>query len=324
MAGFTFSCADLGAMMSAKGTITRAILDLVEMNDKVCYINADGTGKGNAIADAMDKYPDRVLDVGIQEMNMVTLAAGLALKGYKPFCQTFGPFLCIRALDQIQNDLAYSDLPVRLIGTHGGVTSTYGPTHHTILEFGIMNSMPNMTMVAPCDANQCIKLVEACVDYPGPVYIRIPRGEEPNVYEQDYKYTIGKSILVRPGKDLTIIATGSGVYNSLMAAKLLEKQGVDVRVVDMHTVKPIDREAIISAAKETGRIITVEDHNILGGLGSRVADVLMEEGLCAQMKKIGINDHFVDFGGPDELYRHFGWDAEGISKTAEQFIKERK
>lgn len=178
-----------------------------------------------------------------------------------------------------------------------------------------------MTMVAPCDANQCIKLIEASVEYPSPIYMRIPRGEEPNVYEKDYEYTIGKAILARPGKDLTIIATGSGVYNSLMAAKILEKKGYDIRVVDMHTIKPIDREAIISAAKETKRIVTVEDHNILGGLGSRVADVIMEEGIFAKVKKIGINDHFVDFGGPDELYKHFGWDGEGIAKTVEEFIK---
>ena len=320
MGSTTFSCADLGAMMSAKGTVTRAILDLIEKNDKVCYINSDGTGTGNAIADAMDKYPNRVLDVGIQEQNMVTLAAGLALKGYIPFCQTFGPFLCIRALDQIQNDVAYNDVPVRLIGTHAGITSTYGPTHHTILEFSIMNAMPNMTMVSPSDANQCIKLIEASIAYPSPIYIRIPRGEEPNVYEKDYEYVIGKAILTRPGKDLTIIATGSGVYNSLMAAKILEKKGYDIRVVDMHTIKPIDREAIVSAATETNRIVTVEDHNILGGLGSRVADVIMEEGISAKVKKIGINDHFVDFGGPDELYKHFGWDSEGIAKTVEEFI----
>jgi len=320
MAAFTFSCADMGAMMSAKGTVTRAILELVEDNDKVCYINADGTGTGNAIYDAMQKYPNRVLDVGIQEMNMVTLAAGLAMKGYIPFCQTFGPFLCVRALDQIHNDVAYNDVPVRLIGTHAGLTSGYGPTHNTIIEFGVMNALPNMTMVAPCDANQCIKLVEKSIAYPGPIYIRIPRGEEPNVYEKDYVYEIGKAIEARPGKDMTIIATGSSVFHSLKAAEMLKEKGIDARVVDMHTIKPIDKEMIVKAAKETKAIVAVEDHNMLGGLGSRVADVLLEAGVFAKMKKIGVPDRFIPFGYPDELYSRLGMDAEGISRTVLEFL----
>ena len=321
--GFTFNTADMAPMMDAKGTVTRKILDLIEENDKICYINTDGTGRNNRTSAAMEKYPDRVLDVGIAEMNMVTVAAGLALKGYMQFCQTFGPFLCVRALDQIHNDIAYNDLPVRMIGTHGGITSGYGPTHNTIVEFGIMNSIPNMTMISPCDANQCIKLIDASLDYPHPIYIRIPRGEEPAVYREDYDYVIGKAIEAKPGSDLTIIATGSGVFNSLQAALILEDKGYSIRVLDMHTIKPIDKEAIIKAAKETGKIVTVEDHNIKGGLGSVVADVLMEAGVFAQMKKIGIPDHFVDFGYPEELYPHYGFDKEGIAKTVLEFLENK-
>ncbi len=164
----------MGAMMDAKGTITREILGLVEANPRVCYINADGTGKGNALADCTARHPNRVFDVGIQEMNMVTAAAGMAKMGFIPFAQTFGPFLCVRALDQIHNDVCYNDYPVRLIGTHAGVSSGYGPTHNTIIEFAVMNSLPNMTMIAPCDAGQGIKLIHKALDYPGPIYIRIP------------------------------------------------------------------------------------------------------------------------------------------------------
>lgn len=322
MAGFTFCCTDM--VMDARGTITRELLDIVQENPKVCYINSDGTGKNNLTADLMKKYPDRVLDVGIAEMNMVTTAAGLALKGYIPFAQTFGPFLCVRALDQIHNDVAYNDLPVRLIGTHAGISSGYGPTHNTIIEFATMNALPNMTMVAPCDANQGRKLIRAALDYPGPMYIRIPRGEEPLVYSDDYEYeyVIGKAVELEKGTDLTIIATGMGVHNSVNAARNLEEKGYDVGVIDMHTIKPIDKEAIINSAKRSGAIITVEDHNILGGLGSIVADVLMEAGVPAKLRKIGIPDCFVDFGTPDLLYPHLGMDVNGITKTAVEFLEE--
>lgn len=321
MGGFTFCCGDFVNMMDAKGTVTAEILEMIEDDPRVCYINSDSTV--GRVAEAMKKYPDRVLDTGIQEMNMVTVAAGLAKEGFIPFVQTFGPFLCVRALDQIHNDVCYNDFPVRLIGTHAGLSSGYGPTHNTIIEFGIMNALPNMTMVAPCDANQAKKLLRASLDYPGPIYIRIPRGEEPAVYAEDYdyKYEIGKAIVLSEGKDLTIIATGMGVANAVQAARQLqEEHGLDIGVIDMHTIKPIDKEAIIKAAQQTGTIVTVEDHNILGGLGSIVADVLMEAGVPARLKKIGVPDTFVEYGYPEQLYPHYGMDAAGIAKTCLEFL----
>lgn len=321
MAGFTFCCGDFVNMMDAKGTVTAEILEMIEDDPRVCYINSDSTV--GRVAQAMKKYPDRVLDTGIQEMNMVTVAAGLAKEGYIPFIQTFGPFLCVRALDQIHNDVCYNDFPVRLIGTHAGLSSGYGPTHNTIIEFGIMNAIPNMTMVAPCDANQAKKLLGKSLDYKGPIYIRIPRGEEPAVYDDkfEYDYEIGKAIIINEGKDLTFIATGMAVYNAVQAAKELEKHGYDVGVIDMHTIKPIDKEVIVQAAKHTKNIITIEDHNILGGLGARVADVLMEEGICARLKKIGVPDCFAEIGYPEELYPYYKMDVHGIVQTALEFIK---
>lgn len=321
MGGFTFNITDIAAMMNAKDQVTKKMVQLVKENPKVCYINSDGTGKSGAVRDLYEQYPDRVLDVGIAEMNLVTVAAGLARKGYIPFGQTFGPFLCVRALDQIHNDLAYNDLPVRLIGTHGGLSSGYGPTHNTIVEFGVMNSIPNMAMIAPSDAEQCAKMLEASLTWPGPIYIRIPRGEEPAVYNADYDYVIGKAVEVRDGSDVTIIATGTGVYNSLRAALQLQEEGLSVGVVDMHTIKPIDKEAILLAARKTGAIVTVEDHNILGGLGSIVADVIMEAGIPARLKKIGIPDEFVSFGYPEEIYPHYGFDGPGIAATVRAFCR---
>ncbi len=313
----------MGPAMEAKGTVTNEILEMIEDDPRVCYVNADGTSRGGRVQQMQAKYPDRVLDTGIQEMNMVTIAAGLAKQGFLPYVQTFGPFLCVRALDQIHNDVAYNDYPVRLIGTHAGTSSGYGPTHNTIIEFAVMNALPNMTMVAPCDAEQCKKLLRKSLDYPKPIYIRIPRGEEPLVYNADfdYDYEIGKAIVIQEGTDLNIIATGMGVYNAVQAARKLEDQGYSVGVIDMHTIKPIDKEAVITAAKKSGRIITVEDHNILGGLGSIVADVLMEAGVPAKLKKIGIPDTFVEFGYPEEIYPYYGMDPAGIAKTALEFLK---
>ena len=323
MAGFTFCCGDMGPAMEAKGTVTNEILEMIEEDPRVCYINADGTGSGGRVQQMSQKYPDRVVDVGIQEMNMVTMAAGLAKQGYIPYVQTFGPFLCVRALDQIHNDVAYNDYPVRLIGTHAGISSGYGPTHNTIIEFGVMNSLPNMTMIAPCDAEQCKKVLRKTLDYPHPVYIRIPRGEEPLVYTQDfdYDYEIGKAIVIQEGTDLNIIAAGMGVYSAVQAARRLEEKGYSVGVIDMHTIKPIDKDAVIRAAKASGAIITVEDHNILGGLGSIVADVLMEAGVFARLKKIGIPDTFAEIGYPEELYPYYGMDGDGVTKTALEFLE---
>ncbi|HQR03477.1 MAG: hypothetical protein JSR19_13265 [Proteobacteria bacterium] len=319
MGGFTFNITDIAAMMNAKDLVTKKLVQLIKENPKVCYINSDGTGQKGAVRDLYNQYPDRVLDVGIAEMNLVTVAAGLARKGYIPFGQTFGPFLCVRALDQIHNDLAYNDLPVRLIGTHGGLSSGYGPTHNTIVEFGVMNAIPNMTMIAPSDGEQCAKMLEASLSWHGPIYIRIPRGEEPAVYNADYEYVIGKAITVKEGNDVTIIATGTGVYNSLRAALLLQEEGLSVGVIDMHTIKPIDRDAILQAARKTGTLVSVEDHNILGGLGSIIADVLVEAGVPARLKKIGINDEFISFGYPEEIYPYYGFDGPGIAKTVRAF-----
>ncbi|WP_107631221.1 transketolase family protein [Agathobaculum massiliense] len=323
MGGFTFCCGDMGPAMEAKGTVTNEILEMIDDDSRVCYINADGTGNGGRVQQKQLQYPDRILDVGIQEMNMVTMAAGLAKQGFLPYVQTFGPFLCVRALDQIHNDVAYNDYPVRLIGTHAGLSSGYGPTHNTIIEFGVMNSLPNMTMIAPCDAEQCKKVLRKSLNYPKPIYIRIPRGEEPLVYNQDYDYDfeIGKANVIQEGTDLNIIGTGMGVYGAVQAARQLEEEGFSVGVIDMHTIKPIDKDAVIHVAKKSGAIITVEDHNILGGLGSIVADVLMEAGVFARLKKIGIPDTFVEFGYPEELYPYYGMDGAGIAKTAREFLK---
>lgn len=232
MGGFTFCCGDMGPVMEAKGTVTNEILEMIEDDPRVCYINADGTGRGGRVQQAQLRYPDRILDVGIQEMNMVTIAAGLAKEGFLPYVQTFGPFLCVRALDQIHNDVAYNDYPVRLIGTHAGLSSGYGPTHNTIIEFGVMNSLPNMTMVAPCDAEQCKKLLRKSLNYPKPIYIRIPRGEEPLVYaaDHDYDYEIGKAIVIQEGHRPELHRDRHGAFTTAFRRPVSSKRRVTASV----------------------------------------------------------------------------------------------
>ena len=258
---------------------------------------------------------------GIAEPNAVGIAAGLALNGKIVYVQAFGPFLSLRCVDQVHTDIAYNDIPVRLIGTHGGLTSGGGPTHYTVCDYAIMRAIPNMTMVVPADANQCVKLMRESVTYPGPMYIRLARGEEPLAYEsQDYEYKIGKAVTTKEGKDFTVIACGVGVFMGVAAAKMLEKDGISIRVIDMHTLKPLDKDAVIRAAKETGGIITVEDHNVVGGLGDAVASTLAEAGLGIKFKRLGIPDVFAALGYPEELYAYYGYDADGIVKEIKNFL----
>lgn len=323
MAGFTWAVGDMGAsFFNAKGAISREILNLVEKNPKVAYINSDGTGKGNVLAETSAKYPDRVFDVGIQEMNMVTAACGMAKMGYLPYVQTFGPFLLFRAYDQVHNDICYNDFPVKLIGTHAGTSSGLGPTHNDIVDFAICNALPNMTVMAPCDANQLIKAIQASETYMHPLYIRVPRGEEPMVYpdDLDMPFEIGKANEPKEGKDLYFIATGSMVFHAIKAAQALDEQGIDAGVIDMHTIKPLDLAAVEKAAK-TGRVITVEDHNINGGLGTLVCDAILNMGMACKVKKVGIPDTFVPFGYPETIYPAYGMDAAGLTRTALELLK---
>jgi transketolase len=293
-----------------------ANLELVKMADEgldfVC-ITIDESPKSK-LGELARKHPGRVIEVGIAEGDAVGIAAGLALSGKITYVSGFSTFLSLRATDQIHMDAAYNDLPVRLIGTHSGLTSTGGPTHFAICDIAIMRAIPNMTMVVPADAMQATRLIREAMTHPGPMYIRLPRGEEPLVYEnQDYEYRIGKAVTARQGDDVAVIACGSCVGAAVAASNRLAEEGISVRVVDMHTVKPLDREAVVSAAT-TGAIITAEDHSVVGGLGDAVASELAEAGVFIKFKKLGIPDHFASVGYPEPLWAHYGYDADGIAR----------
>ena len=239
----------------------------------------------------------------------------------KVFVVAFGPFLSTRSMEMVYLDLAYNDAPVCVIGTHAGVTSGGGPTHNALIDMNNIRAMPNMILEAPADANQAIKAVDAFLDIGKPMYIRLARGSEPIVYAtQDYDYEIGKAVMAKDGTDATIIACGVCVQKAVKAAMELENEGIHVRILDMHTIKPLDKKAVIQAARDTGRIITVEDHGIIGGLGTAVAEVIADNELNCRFKRLGVPDEFSTLGYPEEIYRHYGYNYTGIIRAVKELI----
>ena len=302
------------ATMTAREIYGRTLTELGKSNSKIVGVTAD-LAQTTAIVHFAKAFPDRFFNVGIAEQNMFGIAAGLAKAGLIPFASTMAIFACLRGGEQVRTDIAYQNLPVKIIATHAGISFGHaGTTHHCTEDFAIMRAIANMTVICPADGIDTSKAVQACADTPDPVYIRIGRGFEPPCYESDnYTFEIGKAITMREGTDLTIICCGIAVLQSLQAAKALaEQDNLSVRVINMHTIKPIDREAILKAVVDTRRILTVEEHNVLGGLGDAVASVIAESGKGCVFKKHGIQDVFSAIGYAEDLYAYYGLDANGI------------
>jgi len=300
--------------MTAREIYGRTLAQMGKKNDKIVGVTAD-LSKTTAIAHFEKAFPERFFNVGIAEQNMMGIAAGLAKAGLIPFASTMAVFASMRASEQVRTDIAYQNLPVKIIATHAGISFGHaGTTHHCTEDLAIMKAMANMTVICPADGIETSKAVRACIDIPGPVYIRIGRGFEPPVYEnEDYDYEIGKAITMREGTDLTIIACGIAVLQSIQAAKTLKEQdGLSVRVINMHTIKPIDEQAIMDAVISTRRILTIEEHNVMGGLGDSVASVIAKSGKGCVFKKHGIYDEYAVIGYAEDLYSHYGLDANGI------------
>lgn len=303
----------------------RALRRLMSADDRIYALTAD-IGFRNfdrIIAD----FPDRFINAGVAEADMTGIAAGLALSGKIPFTFTIAPFVTMRCLEQIRLDLCYHNLPVKIVGAGGGfVYGPQGTTHHALEEIGILRTLPNMTIICPADPVQTEKAVTASMALDGPAYIRIGRNNEPNVTPIESDFRIGKADTLREGNDLTIIASGTAVESALKAAEILAGSGTETRVVNMHTVKPLDREAVIRAAEETGGVITVEEHSVIGGLGSAVAEVLAE-GMTRPVlfKRVGIRDTFIYVHAHyEELRRIYGLDGPGIAGAAEKLVMEKK
>ena len=311
--GTTWNCYD-SATMTAREIYGRTLAEMGKTNDRIVGLTAD-LAKTTAIVHFANAFPDRFFNVGIAEQNMMGVAAGLAKAGLIPFASTMAVFAAMRAGEQVRTDIAYQNLPVKIIATHAGISFGHaGTTHHCTEDLAIMRSIANMTVIAPADGIETSRAVRACIDIPGPVYIRIGRGFEPPCYEnEDYPFEIGKAVLMRDGTDITVICCGIAVLQAVQAARTLaEQDNLSVRVINMHTIKPIDREAILKAVTDMRRILTVEEHNVLGGLGDAVGGVIAESGKGCVFKKHGLQDEFAAIGYAEDLYAHYGLDSNGI------------
>lgn len=271
------------------------------------------------------KYPERFLNMGIAEGNMMTVAAGLATCGKTVFASTFAIFAAERACEQVRNSICYPKLNVKIGATHAGISvGEDGASHQPVEDVAIMRSIPNMTVLCPADAVETRAAVKAAIDYDGPVYLRLGRLAVPAIYdEKTYKFELGKGIVISEGTDVTIFASGLMVHTAVEAVKLLAEEGISARLVDIHTIKPIDKQLIIESAAKTGAFVTIEEHNVLGGLGSAIAEVASQN--CpVPMRIVGINDTFGRSGKPYALLELYGLTAQNIAANAKEAITMKK
>ena len=266
-------------------------------------------------------FPERFIDCGIAESNMMGVAAGLATTGLVPFASSFAMFAAGRAFEQVRNSIGYPHLNVKIGATHAGISvGEDGATHQCNEDIALMRTIPGMVVISPADDVEAKAAVKAAYEHQGPVYLRFGRLAVPVINDRpDYKFEIGKGVVLREGKDLTIIATGLPVSNCLEAAEKLAADGIDAKVINIHTIKPLDEDLVVAAAKETGKVVTVEEHSVIGGLGSAVCDVLAEKAPTKVMK-IGINDTFGESGPAVELLKKYGLDTEGIYEKIKAFV----
>ena len=294
-----------------------AIAELGKENENVVVLDADlaGATKTNIFA---KEFPDRFFDMGIAEQDMIATAAGFATCGKIPFASTFALFATGRAYDQIRNSICYPNLNVKICATHCGITvGEDGATHQMLEDMNLMRGLPNMTVISPADDIEAKWAVKEAAKINGPVYIRFGRASTPIIHENEEKLELGKAIQFGDGTDATVFATGIMVAEALKAKEELEKEGINIRVVDFHTIKPIDSEMIIKCAKETRKLISVEEHSIIGGLGSAVAEVLVEN--CpAKLTRMGINDCFGKSGSAGELLKYFGLTSKEIIENVKK------
>lgn len=291
-------------------------------NENIVVLDAD-LSKSTRTDLFQKKYPERHFNMGIAEGNMMAVAAGLASCGKTVFASTFAIFASGRAYDSVRNSIGYPHLNVKIGATHAGITvGEDGASHQALEDIALMRAIPGMTVICPSDAISTAALVKQSAEMFGPVYLRLGRLDVPVIYTEDTQFSIGKGVNIKDGKDITFIAAGFMVEPALRASEILKSEGIDARVIDMHTIKPIDSEIIIKAAKETGAIITCEEHNIMGGLGSAVAEVVVRN--CpVPMDMVGVTDTFGKSGKPAELVNKYGLTAENIVEKARVLLEKK-
>ncbi|MBQ2218046.1 MAG: transketolase family protein [Firmicutes bacterium] len=305
--------------IATRASYGKALVELGAENPDIVVLDADLSGSTQTKKFA-DVYPDRFFNAGIAEANMMGMAAGLAVSGKTVFASSFAMFASGRAYEIIRNSIAYTGANVKICATHAGVTvGEDGASHQCVEDLSLMRTIPGMTVINPADDVSARALIKAAAAYKGPVYIRLGRAAVPVIYEEGKTFEIGKALRVREGKDAAILATGIMVNEALQAANMLAAEGIECRVVDVHTIKPLDREEVIAAAKDCGCIVTAEEHSVIGGLGSAVAETVCKEAPC-RMAMVGVQDVFGQSGKPGELMEQYGLTAADIAAAVKKLL----
>lgn len=306
--------------LSRQLTTGKTLLELAAQgHDDIVVCTAD-LGRPTQVIDFGRRYPDRYFNFGIAERNMIGAAAGLATMGLTPVVSNYSFFLALMGVENIRNDICYTNLPVKMVGTHSGIAmGFYGTSHHCCEDIGALRAIPNLTLMAPCDGNAITGALRSLIKHPAPIYFRCGRGREAVVYDKPFEFRIGGSNALRAGSHVTVLAIGNLVKAALDAHDILKKEGISLGVVDMYSIRPIDRAAIRKASKQ-GIVVTAEEANVTGGFGAAVAEVIAEENLGALLVKIGMPDDYSILGPPTHLYRHYGLDGEGVAKAVRQAL----
>ncbi len=310
-------------LVSMRDAFGKGLVDAGRRNDRIVVLDADLASSTRTSMFA-DEIPERFIQVGIAEQNMVGLAAGLSTVGYIPFACTFAVFMSKRACEQVSTSVAYPRLNVKLVGAYSGLyTGKTGATHQSLEDIAIMRAIPNIVVVVPADAVQLSKALDAIVEYDGPVYLRVARDAYPVIFDESYRFELGKAVVLREGNDASIVAAGIMTQTALYAAEQLAREGLQLRVVNVSTIKPIDREAICKAARETGAIVTVENHSIIGGLASSVAEVVTEE--CpVPVEKVGVTDVFGESGSNEDLTVKYGLSVDSVVEAVSRVLAKKR
>ena len=314
-------------MMTGKKIATRlsygnALAELGDQFPDMIVLDADLAGATQSKI-FRDKYPDRFIDCGICEGNMMSIAAGLSTTGVIPVAGTFAMFAAGRAYEQVRNSIGYPHMNVKIGATHAGISvGEDGASHQCLEDIALMRAIPGMTILSPADDTEAKEVVKAALEMEGPVYMRFSRYATPVLYDENHHFQIGKGTLLREGKDVTIIATGLCVASAIEAAELLQKEGIDAEVIDMASIKPLDEEMILASAAKTGKVVTAEEHSTIGGLGGAVAECLAEKARTSfRMTRIGMHDQFGETGSAAELIHKYQLDGEGICAQVRDFVR---
>lgn len=305
--------------IATRASYGEALVELGKEHDDLVVLDAD-LAAATKTGTFKKAFPDRFFDCGIAESNLMGVAAGIATTGMVPFASTFAMFAAGRAFEQVRNSIGYPHLNVKIGATHAGISvGEDGATHQCNEDIALMRTIPGMTIINPADDVEAKAAVKAAYEMDGPVYLRFGRLAVPVINDENYKFQIGKGVQLRDGKDLTIVATGLCVSSALDAADLLEKDGISARIINIHTIKPLDEEILVKAAKETGKIVTVEEHSVIGGLGAAVCETLSGK-MPVPVKRIGVNDVYGESGPAAKLIEKYGLDGKGIYASVKEFL----